>query len=220
MSARMQHPLWTVLSSHDLLRHIVDQLHEDDAFAVALVCHDFRAVICLKGSTMARFPNGIRTRGRAALLSVVRLRWALRAGYSVRLRDMLHVAGEGRLDVLRWAWNRGCATYRASCIRAAKAGRLLLRHWNGEMTSVLNEWTCAAAAKGGHLHVLQWARQQGCPWDECTCENAAMGGHLHVLKWAKQHGCSWGWITIYNAAVTRRCCNGSEPTGVPSDAMG
>ena len=75
--ARMQQVLLAVLSSYDLLRHIVHWLienDEDDAFAVAMVCRDFRAVICLEGSTTARFPNGIRTQVRAAVVSVARLR--------------------------------------------------------------------------------------------------------------------------------------------------
>ena len=60
----------------DALRLVVDALDEDDALAFALGCRLFRDATCQASSKVARFRGGVRTRRRAAWVSVARLRWA------------------------------------------------------------------------------------------------------------------------------------------------
>jgi len=203
--------LLAILSVYDLLGKIVNQLFKDDkpwsddAFALAMVCRDFRAVICLKGSTTARFPNGICTPVRAAVVSVARLRWALCAGYTMCHDHMWPVAKEGRLDVLQCMKEQGCdlgyelGCGTCTCNEAAEAGHLHVLIWAKEIGLDITQ-ICYFAARGGKLHVLQWARDNACEWNEGTCAFAAAGGHLHVLQWAMQHGCPWDESTHAHAA--------------------
>ena len=121
----------------DELRELfVGKLDQDDVFAFACACRLFHAATCQRGSPTARFPSGVRTRRRAAWVSVARLRWAVMGlGYRMTRIDFARAAGEGRPEVLQWARANGCEWY---------------------------EFTCTFAARGGHLEVLQWARANGC----------------------------------------------------------
>ena len=74
---RGQGSLFSKLATVLELRLVVDQLDENDAFAFALTCRDFRAATCLAGSAAARFgEDGIRTSVAGSWASVARLRWA------------------------------------------------------------------------------------------------------------------------------------------------
>jgi len=84
------------------LRLVVDLLDErKDAFAFALVCTQFRAVVCLRSEPLARFPNGIRTArlgGLAMWMSPQRLEWAVGAGRPMTAGHMSKAAKVGQLE--------------------------------------------------------------------------------------------------------------------------
>jgi hypothetical protein len=165
-----------LLSTPSVLRHVVDALDQDDAFAFALCCTAFRAVTCQKPChghlTMARFPQGTRSRPRAMWSSVARLEWARGLGCPWTVMDMGSAAKKGQLEVMQWARANGC-------------------EWSSA--------TCSQAAFGGNLAVLQWARANGCQWDASTCSDAAEGGHLAILKWARANDCEWDTNATHRA---------------------
>ena len=183
----------------DVLVKVYDLVGENDRFAFALSCKDFRAAqqarrgvalsTSMKDVMRGVFSGDIRlTKGW--------LRWAY--GLITRNRrdntrqQILKLAAfYGYNDVLEWLQGRGCPMYRQcpkTCYGAALNGHLHTLVWLKSQRCRWDRRTCSSAALGGHLEVLQWLRKNGCPWDSTTCLSAAEKGHLRVLKWAREEG--------------------------------
>lgn len=182
--------------SQDELRCIVDQVHEDDALALALTGSRFRTAVFCRFPEPANGGPRLRTWIGSAV-SIARLRWNLSQSCPIDHAIGESLASRGNLDTLQFAIGElSLPTDTGITIAAARANRLEVLQWaHGEGYSLTVD-ACKAAARAGHLEVLLWARSltdtDPAIWEgEGMCTAAAIGGHLDVLQWLRGQGRAW-----------------------------
>mmetsp|Transcript_9433 Transcript_9433/g.27821 ORF Transcript_9433/g.27821 Transcript_9433/m.27821 type:complete len:298 (-) Transcript_9433:1023-1916(-) len=182
--------------SQDELRCIVDQVHEDDALALALTGSRFRTAVFCRFPEPANGGPRLRTWIGSAV-SIARLRWNLSQSCPIDHAIGESLASRGNLDTLQFAIGElSLPTDTGITIAAARANRLEVLQWAHGEGYLLTVDACKAAARAGHLEVLLWARSltdtDPAIWEgEGMCTAAAIGGHLDVLQWLRGQGRAW-----------------------------
>lgn len=218
----------TALYESDALRLITDLVGADDAISVALVCRALRDAV-FTGTLAAGAPRKsapraaprpplLRTRARAYISPVARLRWALEHARCPVYPSALSWAAEaGDVASLEHLWHLQPAANAPSAPRApvwpahwppreleaaTPDERALPMHVDGFAL-------CEAAAAGGHVRALAWLRARGCAWSVTVTNTACLHGHLDVLRWA---------VEVRMRAHARACARASLalPPGSPS----
>jgi len=183
----------SLLFQPDLLDALTLKVDQDDLFAFALSCKEFR-------DAWRRTHRKLRTRVRHAASSRELLRWSVRLGLPLDTRTSAYAALSGKVDVLQYCRELGCPWDEKTTAYAAASGNVEVLRWAHGQRCHWDERTCAYAAGSGNLETLCWARQQGAPWDSWTCAEAARANALDVLKWSRQNGAPWDAETCAEAA--------------------
>jgi len=184
----------------DILLQVLGKLPQNDVFAFAMVCKQFRDV------------QKVFTRSKPFRTSAQQLVRDVERGNTVLSRDRIKfsyvditkkrrdskrqfvvqmAAAHGYTDTLQWLKDNRCPMYRTSSfiyIGAARLGQLEAIKWLRNEGCKWDRSAYTFAAMGGHLNVMKYLRSQRCPWSEDACFEAVGGGHLHVLRWAYDSG--------------------------------
>jgi hypothetical protein len=213
----VQRPLAMILRLPSaLLTAIMSRLHQDNLFAVALVCRELRAATAEAAALLGCDGGQRLTRGITALLgppcesfeAFLARRTRTEGAVTVAPRDDSTRTGreaedarrhlllkrsleqkQGKQPFARPARTRLCLTTQAAYLLDSRM--LSFVQWGVACRAPLTRRLFARAAISSSLDMLRYLRAIGCPWDETVCSTAAYNGRLDVLQWAREEGCPW-----------------------------